>query len=288
MLVDRVEIRGERAVAVRLAAPGQRIEAGMIVLAAGAYGSAPILLRSGIGPAEEIREAGIRPVLDLPGVGRGLIDHPGASLAIVAPVGSPTRPVYQSVVTLRSRGADPEGAPDLQLFAPGAWGSEMSPTGLVASLVASVVRPVSRGRLWLRSADPADPPRIVLGHLREDHDLRRMIEAMRELHRVASTPPLAALAGPDTVLSPGPEVWEDDESLGAWLRASVWTYHHPVGTCRMGPDPDSGAVVDPSGRVHGVEALAVVDASVMPDIPSANTNLPTIMMGERLAVALAS
>jgi choline dehydrogenase len=115
-----------------------------------------------------------------------------------------------------------------------------------------------------------------------------MIEAMRELHRVASTPPLAALAGPDTVLSPGPEVWEDDESLGAWLRASVWTYHHPVGTCRMGPDPDSGAVVDPSGRVHGVEALAVVDASVMPDIPSANTNLPTIMMGERLAVALAS
>ncbi len=88
------------------------------------------------------------------------------------------------------------------------------------------------------------------------------------------------------VRSPGPEVWEDDTSLGGWLRAHVWTYHHPVGTCAMGPEADAGAVVDSSGRVHGLDGLAVADASVMPDIPSANTNLPTIMLAERLAAAL--
>jgi choline dehydrogenase len=110
---------------------------------------------------------------------------------------------------------------------------------------------------------------------------------MRELHRVASMPPLDALAGPDALISPGSEAWADDASLGAWLRANVWTYHHPVGTCRMGPDPDSGAVVDRSGRVHGLDSLVLADASVMPDIPSANTNLPTIMVAERLAATLA-
>jgi choline dehydrogenase-like flavoprotein len=110
---------------------------------------------------------------------------------------------------------------------------------------------------------------------------------MRELRRVASMPPFDAIAGPGATLSPPPEIWLDDASLGEWLRANVWAYHHPVGACRMGPDPDSGAVVDPSGHVHGVAGPAVADASVMPDIPSANTNLPTIMVAERLAATLA-
>jgi choline dehydrogenase len=287
VLVDRVEIRNGRAVAVHLAAPSERIEAGLIVLAAGTYGSAPILLRSGVGPAGELQAAGIRPVLNLPGVGRGLIDHPGASADFAAPPGSPTRPVFQSVVTFRSSDADRSGAPDLQLFAAGSFESESSPTGLVAALIVSVVRPLSRGRVWIRSADPREPPGIDLGHLREDDDLRRMIEAMRELQRVASTPAFDALAGPGAALSPGPDAWTDNAALGAWLRANVWTYHHPVGSCRMGPNPESGAVVDPSGRVHGLDGLAVADASVMPDIPSANTHLPTIMVAERLAAVLA-
>jgi choline dehydrogenase len=133
VLVDRVEISRGRAVAVHLASPSDRIEAGMIVLAAGAYGSAPLLLRSGVGPSDELRQAGIHPNLDLPGVGRGLVDHPGASLDVVAPPDSPTRPVYQSVVTLHSRDADQSGASDLQLFAAGSWEYEESPTGSAPS-----------------------------------------------------------------------------------------------------------------------------------------------------------
>ena len=85
-------------------------------------------------------------------------------------------------------------------------------------------------------------------------------------------------------LAPGPSIDDDDtDGLAASIAARVSTYHHPVGTCRMGPDPDAGAVVDTRGRVHGIERLQVIDASIMPSIPSANTNLPTIMVAERLA-----
>ena len=283
VLVDRVVLHHDRATGVRLAT-GETVTADLVVLAAGSYGSPAILLRSGIGPSGELRTAGVTPGLDLSGVGRGLVDHPAASIDIVVDAASPTAPTFQSMVSFHSGRSPAAGPPDLQLFAGGAWPSGASRTGRVAALIVSVVQPLSSGRVWLTSPDPTAPPRIDLGHLREEADRSRMVEAMRHAREIAATPPLAASGRQQ--LAPGPSDWSSDAALRRWLRRNVWTYHHPVGTCRMGPRPAEGAVVDRRGRVHGLENVYVADASVMPAIPSANTNLPTIMVAERIAAML--
>jgi choline dehydrogenase len=146
----------------------------------------------------------------------------------------------------------------------------------------SVMKPRSRGELRLRSADPLDPPRIRPAHLEHADDRARMIEALRLARRIARTAPISELVvGPE--LGPAPGIADDDATgLGAALLAMTESYHHPVGTCAMGTDPDAGAVVDSHGRVHGIDGLIVADASVMPEIPAANTNLPVIMAAERI------
>jgi choline dehydrogenase len=283
VVVDRIVLRGGRAEAVLLAG-GEQIEAGLIVVAAGAYGSPAILLRSGIGPAAELAALGIRSVLDLPGVGRGLLDHPASSIDFAVPADWPAQPVFQSVATFHSGAADPLGPPDLQMFAAGTWPDPGAATGRTAVLVAAVLKPVSAGRVWLRSADPTHPPRIDLGHLRERADVDRLVEAMHRARQVVNAAPLReVVAG---IHAPEPEAWAASPALAAWLRRHTWTYHHPTGSCRMGPSPDDGAVVDSTGRVHGIDGLLVADASVMPDIPSANTNLPTIMLAWRIGSSL--
>jgi choline dehydrogenase len=279
VLVDRLEVSRGRAVAVVLA-DGERIPAGTIVLAAGTYGSPAVLLRSGIGPADELAALGVAPLADLPAVGRGLIDHPAASIDVVAPADWPAMPVFQSVVTTHSASADPTGPPDIQLFAAGTF---PSPDGNVAAIIAAVLKPRSRGSVRLRGIDPADPPRIDLGHLREEADVATLVEGMHRARRLLATRPFAEIAG--GILAPEPTAWAADATLARWLRHNVWTYHHPVGTCRMGIDPTQ-AVVDPRGRLYGVDGVVVADASVMPDIPSANTNLPTMMLAWRLAEAI--
>ena len=145
--------------------------------------------------------------------------------------------------------------------------------------------PLSCGWVRLRSADPTDPPRIDVAHLREPADLRRMVEGTRIARAISRTSPLAELVE-GTEIEPGPAVHDDDdtEALAASIAARVSTYHHPVGTCRMGPDPTTArAAVDARGSLYGVERLFVADASIMPTIPSANTNLPTIMLAQRVA-----
>jgi choline dehydrogenase len=223
---------------------------------------------------------------DLPGVGRGLIDHPllGVDYPYAGTVGP--GPKYQMMLTLRSPAAKMPAA-DLQIFAAGPFELAESPTGAVFALVVSVVKPDSRGRLSLRSADPTVPPRIDLAHLRHPADLGRMLELVQEARRLCRQAPLARFVdGPE--LAPGGGIGDDDEAaLKAAVRSGVETYHHPVGTCRMGSDPEAGAVVNAHGRVHGVDRLLVADASVMPDVPAANTNLPVIMVAERLAARIA-
>jgi choline dehydrogenase len=284
-LVNRVSIQSGRAVGVELAS-GEAVAAGQVILAAGAYSSPAVLLRSSLGPAHDLRDLGIRVHADLPGVGRGLIDHPllGVDLPYAGKVAP--GPKYQVMLTLRSSFAETP-APDLHIFAAGPFEVAESPTGAVFALVVSVIKPHSRGELRLRSADPTAPPRIDPAHLRHPDDLRRMVEVVREARRLCRQTPLARLvAGPE--MAPGPGIADGDESgLGTAARSRVDTYHHPVGTCRMGPDPSAGAVVDSRGRVHGVEGLLVADASVMPDVPAANTNLSTIMVAERIAAWIA-
>ena len=283
-LVDRVSIESGRAVAVILAS-GETVAAGQVLLAAGAYSSPALLLRSGVGPADDLRRLGITSKADLPGVGRGLIDHPllGVDYPYAGAVGP--GPKYGVMLTLRSPAARTP-APDLHIFAAGPFELAESPTGAVFALVVSVVKPLSRGWLKLRSADPTVPPQIDVAHLGHPADLGRMREAVREARRLSRQEPLAQfVAGPE--LAPCAGIADGDEAgLSAAVRSAVDTYHHPVGTCRMGPDPAAGAVVNADGRVHGVEGLLVADASVMPDVPAANTNLPTIMVAERLAMQL--
>jgi len=277
--VDRIAIVDGRARGVRLA-DGEHLDGGLVVLAAGAYASPSVLLRSGIGPADELAALAIDPVVDLPGVGRDLVDHVLVSVDLAVPPEPVERPLYQTMVTWRSDGA--EGPPDLHLFACGPFATGRPGDGRQeARLLAGLLDPASRGRVRLTSADPSAPPHIDPGYLTDPRDADRLISGLRELRRIRQTEPLWSLAD-RAELSPGDEVTEEAD-LRAALPRLVRTYHHPVGTCRMGPDPDDGAVVDAGGRLHGVDDLLVADASIMPRIPRANTNLPTMMVAERLA-----
>jgi choline dehydrogenase len=281
--VDRIEVRGGRATGVRLIGD-EFVPAGAVVLAAGAYGSPAILARSGIGPARDLAELGIDVVADLPGVGDNLIDHP--LVAVDLPTGpGVSGPRFQTMATLHSQLAAPDGPPDLHLFVAGPFevAPDVSPTGTVFGIVCGLMLPRSIGTLRLRSADPLAPPRIDVAHLRDPHDVTRLVEATILARRISRTEPLAELVVGDE-LNPGRSIADDDhDALAASITSRVDTYHHPVGTCRMGDDPDDGAVVDAHGQVHGLDRLHVADASVMPTIPSANTNLPTIMVAERIA-----
>jgi choline dehydrogenase len=285
-MADRVEVRGGAARGVRLVG-GEVVAADRVVLAAGAYASPAILQRSGIGAAGELRALGVDVVADLPGVGENLIDHPLVAVDLPARPGT-AGPRFEAIATLRSQLA-PAAGPDLQLFLAGPFdvSRDVSPAGAVFGIVAVLVLPFSRGWVRLRSADPEDPPRIDVAHLRQPDDMRRMIEATLVARAISRTAPLDGLIE-GAELAPGPSVGDDDaNAISASIASRVSTCHHPVGTCSMGADPGGGAVVDARGRVHGIEQLHVADAAIMPTIPSANTNLPTIMVAERVAAWIA-
>jgi choline dehydrogenase len=286
VLVDNVRLEGRRVVGVRLAEPDEVLDADRTVLAAGSYGSPAVLMRSGIGPAEHLKDLGIPVKVDLPGVGENLADHPLFALRLAAPPaaldGEPTI-YFQTILTTKSSLAT--GVHDLHIAPCSAYPVEPqhSPTGAVYLLLVSVTMPRSRGRLRLRSPDPTQAPVIDPGYLTHPDDMARMIEAVLAARRLSQTPPLSGLTVQE--LYPGPRA-SDTADLEAAVLAQADTYHHPVSTCRMGPATDAMAVVDARANVHGVENLSVVDASIMPAIPDANTNLPTIMLAERCSAWL--
>lgn len=284
--VATVECSGRRATGIRLL-DGSLIDADRVVLAAGTYASPVILARSGIGPAGELRALGIPAVMDLPGVGSNLADHPLVSIDLpTRPSPGPSR--FQTHVTFHASGTDTAGPADLLLFTAGPFevGTDQCASGAVFGIVAGLMAPRSRG--WVRPASdkPDDPPRIHLAHLTDPHDLERMLDAVVEARRLAGSEAVAAIVDGEE-LAPGPGCASDDRAaLATWVRSAVSTYHHPVGTCAMGPDPDQGAVTDASGSVHGLDGLTIADASIMPTIPTATTNLPTIMIAEHIARGL--
>jgi choline dehydrogenase len=284
--VDRIRLSGGSASGIWLAG-GELVAGDRVVLAAGSYASPAILLRSGIGPAAHLRELHLDVAVDLPGVGANLIDHPLVAVDLPSSAGH-SGPGFQVMLSMRSTLAPPGGPPDLHLFPAGPFERAESPGGGVFGIVTGLLSVRSRGSVSLRSGNPLDPPRIDIAHLRDPEDLERMIVATLEARRLSRTPPLADFVlGPE--LAPGSGIGDDDRAgLARSIRARVGSYHHPVGTCAMGPDPDRGAVVDAHGTVHGVEDLWVADASVMPSIPSANTNLSAIVVAERIAGWLAA
>ena len=276
-VVDRVLFEGRRAIGVALAGSGERIEGDAVILAAGSYGSPALLMRSGVGPADHLRSLGIVVVEDLPGVGENLADHPLLGLRYDAPAPAQGLPGAQMVLTAASAEAAEEL--DLQFLPWTPYADADSPSGGVFTIFVALMRALSRGRVSLRSPQPEDAPLIDLGYFTDPSDMPRMLNGARLAQTLAATPPLASFASRKLSAAAQPSL--SDGELERAILAEVATYHHPVGTCRMGLSGDTGAVVDETGAVLGVEALFVVDASIMPAVPSVNTNLTTLMLARR-------
>ncbi len=312
-LVTRVIVEGRHARGVAYRLHGETGEddealAGReVILCAGAIGSPHLLQLSGVGPRQPLERVGVPPVHELPGVGANLLDHLAGGLFAhtrgvetlasaesvrnlitwaVRGRGPLTSNVGEAAAFLRTR---PQlAAPDLELlFAPVLFEEEglKQPTEDGLTLATVLLRPKSSGTVELRSSNPLDPPAIDPRYLTDPggEDLKALLHGLRLARRILAQEPLAGLVAAE--LLPGKEA-QSDEALIAHIRATSQTLYHPIGTCRMGTDPL--AVVDPELRVRGIEGLRVVDASVMPRLPSGHTNWPTVMIAERAAELIAS
>ena len=285
-LCDRV-VPGLDAVEVVAWRDGEeiRVTAGTAVLAAGSYGSPAILLHSGIGDPEALAPHGIATMHELPGVGCNLHDHPlveldyagGDHLRTALAAASQTMfvPEEQTLGKLRSSRAS--GPYDLHLIPVAA--PEHSLLEGRTILAVGAMEPRSRGRLTLASADPDAAPVIDHGYLSDPHDIAVLIEGVERARELGATEPARSLIGVELVPGAGAEL--DDA-----IRRTHVHYYHPVGTCALGPAGDPLAVCDANGRLHGLDRILVADCSLIPVVPRANTNVPAVVVGERIADGL--
>lgn len=275
--VAEIVVGGGRVSGVRTT-DGQVTAADEVIVCAGAYFSPALLIRSGLGPAADVAALGRSVTMDLPGVGHNLADHPWVAIDLpcLEPQGDP--PIFQVLATARSSRSSAVDPPDLQFMVCGPYRLE---DGYHCLLAAALLKPASRGQVRLLTLDPASAPAIDLCYFSDPVDIDRLAEGLQIANAAAAHPQLGRLTrGPR--LAPRQDL-VDDAAARDWIKATATTYHHPVGTCAMGTDPRAGAVVDTSGRVHGVPGLSVVDASIIPGPLSANTNIPTIMAAEHVA-----
>lgn len=293
-LVDRLVLDGPRAVAMTCRSNGRtrEVSAARFVLCAGVYGSPAILLRSGIGPDGDLKALGIPTRIDLPGVGANLHDHPGTYLdyrlsgsgrrALENDVDGNT--FYESQVMLRGRSQLCAQRFDLHLLPYQTLDEE---EGWISAVLVYNMVPKSRGRVRLRGTDPELPPGIEPKYFTdaESRDLAVVIDGIRMARRLVAAGPLDSLVEAET--APGPEA-VTDAALRAYVRDATTSYAHPVGTCKMGPASDPAAVVGSRGKVCGTDNVFVADASVIPTIPRANTNLTCMLVGLRVAGVLTS
>ncbi|MHC5860838.1 GMC family oxidoreductase [Nostoc sp.] len=253
-----------------------------VILSAGAFDSPKLLLLSGIGDAEYLQLMGISVIADLPGVGQNLQDH-----VLTCVVQAATQDIHPAITSngveaglfLHSKG-NVESALDLQFFfgpiqflSPGYTPADFGFTGAV-----SLTRLQNIGSVGLRSPEPKDTPMLQMNYLQSEADVQKLVEGIKLIRQVFQSSVFDEFRGEE--IAPGVNV-QSDAALVAYIRDTCSTVWHPVGTCKMGID--SMAVVDPELRVHGIEGLRVVDASIMPTITTGNTNAPTIMIGEKAA-----
>lgn len=309
--VSRILVENGRAVGVAYRdAAGEHVvhAAGEVIVSAGALVTPKLLMLSGIGPADQLKDHGIAPLVDLPGVGENLIDHP--EVPITATANGPfgyfkqgvgwrmmkngihfklfgTGPITSAGVEAGAfvNPDDPEGEPTIQAFCvPIVYldrdtRNTMQDTyGLTITTV--VVKPQSRGTVRLRSANPADMPLVSPNLLKDERDMAAMVAGQRFFLRAFETEPLAARIDRLALPDPGDL---SDEALRNHCRRFVKTNYHPAGTCRMGADGDHDAVLDAKMRVRGVSGLRVCDMSAVPNINAGNTNAPAMMLGDRCA-----
>jgi choline dehydrogenase len=303
--VHKLILSGQRCTGLEYAHAGEchRVEAGTVILSAGVFGSPQLLMLSGIGNAGTLREHGIATRVDLPGVGRGLRDHPGFQISCTCPEpitdfrymgpirgaqaalnyllfrrGFLARSAVRAVGLVSSSENEPDW-PDLKIQFVNVLiddGPDLRVTRHGYLVRISMTRPQSSGEVTLRSADPAAPPRINVNYLADQQDLQRARSGVRIAREIFRQPAMRRFRGDE--VAPG-AANASDEQIEAWLRSSVGSDAHSVGTCRMGHDEN--AVVDPRLQVHGVEGLRVIDASVMPTHIGGNTAAPTMMIAEK-------
>ncbi|MCK5275481.1 MAG: GMC family oxidoreductase N-terminal domain-containing protein, partial [Alphaproteobacteria bacterium] len=278
---------------------------GEVILSAGSIGSPQILMLSGVGPAQHLKDTGVEPVHDLAGVGENLQDHlqirsvykTREPITLNDEVNNPIRKMLMGIEFMLFRTGpltiaasqvcvftktDPGLAtPDIQFhIQPLSADKPGDGPHKFSAFTASVcqLRPESRGRILLKSPDPSAHPAIHANYLSTQTDQDIAVKAIKVTRKIAATEALGSLISEE--YEPGPGVKTDEELL-EYARNRSQTIYHPVGTCKMGADPM--AVVDERLRLHGIEGLRVVDASIMPTLVSGNTNAPAIMIGEKAA-----
>ncbi len=281
-LVHHAVIRGGRAVGVQYSARGQILQASAdseVVLCAGTVGSPKLLMLSGIGPAEHLTEIGVKATVDLPGVGENLHDH--LLVSNIYEAARPMEPPHHNLLecqlftsTAYWRGPGPDLQPLFMHLVYPAEGYPVPRNGY--TIAPSIIRPRSRGILRLVSADPAAAPRCDPNVLAEPYDVEALVDAVEICREIGASAAFDEWRYAE--VAPGPAARTRDH-LRAYVRRAVGSYHHQVGTCRMGVDDD--AVVTPDLRVRGVAGLRVADVSVMPSITAGNTHAPAIMIGEK-------
>ena len=287
--VHRIVFEGKRAVGVEVESGGEKFiaEGNEIILSSGAIGSPHILLLSGVGPAAQLGSFGIPVVHDLPGVGQGMRDHP------TVPVTWRTRPEHpldgfapRMQMALRTTAEGSHLRNDIQVLMQSfaterinRGGDRMEPLGIRMLVILNLA--VGSGELRLQSADPTVQPFLDYNYLKEEFDRKRLRDTVRMCVRLADHPGFRDIIEGRT--EPTDAELASDDALDQFLYREVSTGQHITCTCKMGPASDPMAVVDQHGRVHGMEGIRVVDASIMPDCVRANTNVTTMMIGERIS-----
>ena len=288
-MVYRILFDGARATGVEVESGGERfiVEGEEIILSAGAIGSPHILMLSGVGPVDHLRGLGIQVVRDLPGVGQNLRDHPMIYMTWRTKKEYPLdgmAPRVQIALRYTAEGSDLRN--DMMVFMNSfaservnRGGDRMEPLGV--RMIAILDLALSSGELRLTSADPNVQPFLDYRYLDDPFDRQRMRGLVRTCLKLAEHEDFKGIL--DERVEPTDDVLESDDALDDWMLREATTGQHISCTCKMGPSSDPLAVVDQYGKVHGLDGLRVVDASIMPNCVRANTNVTTMMIGERIA-----